>query len=87
MPDITITIVGMNGALSFSPPTATVRVGQRVIWTNADSTAHTATGNGFDTGPIDPGRSSVPILFSAPGNVPYRCTIHPTMTGLLTVTQ
>jgi len=84
--EVTITIVGMAGSQSFSPSPATVRVGQGVVWHNADSIAHTATGSGFDTGVIDPGGTSAPITFSATGSFPYQCTIHPTMTGILTVT-
>jgi len=59
--------------------------GQRVVWHNAYSITHTATGSGSDTGPIAPGRSSAPITFSSAGSFPYQCTIHPSMTGSLTV--
>jgi plastocyanin len=85
--DVTITIVGMAGSQSFSPSPATVTVGQRVFWHNADSITHTATGSGFDTGPIDPGQTSLPVTFSVPGSFPYQCSIHPSMTGVLNVTQ
>jgi plastocyanin len=85
--DLTITIVGMNGANSYNPATATVKAGQTVAWHNADTLDHTATGNGFDTGVVASGMTSAPIRFDAPGTLDYHCTIHPSMTGVLTVTQ
>jgi len=81
-----ITINGQNGGMSYSPASAQARVGQTVIWRNADSTDHTATANngGFNTGVIAPG-GSVSILMTSSGNFNYKCGIHPTMTGSLSV--
>jgi len=85
--DVTITIVGMNGAQSFSPNPATVRVGQTVAWRNADSVTHTATASGvFDTGSIGRNATSAPITMRTAGSVAYLCAIHPSMTGTLNVT-
>ena len=85
-PDLIITIVGDNGGMSFSPANANARVGQTVIWRNADSTFHTATANngGFDTGVIDPGGEKS-LLMGSSGNFNYKCGIHPSMTGSLNV--
>jgi PKD repeat protein len=85
-PDLVITIAGNLGASSYSPNPADVRVGQRVIWRNADVMTHTATGGTFDTGFIAPGASSAPITMSTAGTLPYVCTVHPGMTGTLRVT-
>lgn len=87
--DVVITIVGMNGANSYSPNPATVKVGQTVAWRNADNAAHTSTANGgaFNTGTIAPGATSTPITMTAAGAFPYLCVIHPSMTGTLTVVQ
>ncbi len=85
--DVTITINGMLGSGSYSPNPATVKVGQKVSWKNADSIAHTATGTGFDTGAVNPGQTSAPIAFNTAGNVDYHCSFHPSMVGTLTVTQ
>lgn len=87
-PDVTITIVGMNGSQSYSPNPATVKVGQTVAWRNADVIAHTATANGgaFNTGTIAAGATSSPIMMSTAGSFDYHCTIHPTMVGTVTVT-
>lgn len=87
--DLVITITGMNGNQSYSPNPATVRVGQRVAWRNADSQAHTATANGgaFNTGVIGVNVTSAPITMNNAGSFPYHCTLHPDMVGTLTVTQ
>jgi plastocyanin len=87
--DVTISIVGMNGALSYSPNPATVKVGQTVAWRNADSVSHTATADAgaFDTGTIAAGAKSSPILMATAGSFPYHCAIHGfAMTGTLVVT-
>ncbi len=85
---MTITIEGINGNMSFSPNPVNLRVGQQVVFHNADSITHTATqdGGGFNTGTIGPGATSAPITLSAPGTIGYHCTIHPSMVGTLTVT-
>jgi plastocyanin len=85
--DVTITIQGQNGGMSFSPAGASVRVGQTVGWRNADSTTHTATQDGgrFNTGNIGPGGTSSPIAMTTAGSFPYHCSNHPSMVGTLTV--
>ena len=88
--DVVITMVGMNGSLSYSPNPATVKVGQTVAWKNADSLAHTATADAgtFDTGTLAAGATSSPITMTTAGTFPYHCAIHgSSMTGTLTVTQ
>ena len=84
-----ITIVGMNGNLSYSPNPATVKVGQTVAWLNADAMVHTATADvgKFNTGTIGAGATSTPITMLTAGSFPYHCVIHGfTMTGTLIVT-
>ena len=87
--DVLITIQGMNGAMSFSPASATVRVGQTVAWKNADSITHNIqqNGGGFGTGNIAGGGTSNPVQITQAGSLGYHCAIHPTMTGTMTVTQ
>jgi plastocyanin len=82
--DVTITISGF----AFTPSLASVRVGQRVAWMNADSTTHTATAdNGaFDTGNIAPGTTSAPVMMTSATTLTYHCKIHPFMTASLSVT-
>ena len=93
--DVTITIVGQNGNLSFSPDPGMVPVGKTVAWRNADTGAYggnggtthdiVADGGAFNTGPIAPGSVSSPVMLSTAGSFPYHCSIHPTMVGSLTV--
>ena len=72
---------------AFGPPTVNVKVGDTVTWTNRDSTAHTATatGGGFNTGTINPGKSAS-ATFSKAGTFAYICAIHPNMHGKIVVT-
>ncbi len=73
---------------AFNPKTVSVKVGAKVTWTNQDSTAHTVT---FDTGGAKSGNlaqgATYEQTFSAAGSLTYHCSIHPTMTGTVTVTQ
>ncbi len=87
--NVTITIVGMLGNQSYTPNPGTVKVGQTVAWQNNDVITHTATSDSgaFDTGAIPPGATSNPITMNTAGTFSYHCSIHPTMTGTLTVTQ
>jgi plastocyanin len=73
-------------SFAFSPQAITVSVGQSVVWTNADSVPHTATSDTgmWNSGVIAPG-ASYSMTFSTPGTFTYRCTIHPFMTGTVTV--
>jgi plastocyanin len=66
----------------------TIRVGDRVIWVNNDNMAHSASlytdpasniFDGFNTGFIQPGAESEPILFlkaTDPAGVEYACDVH-----------
>jgi plastocyanin len=78
--DQTVSIAGF----AFSPGTVTVTEGDTVTWTNDDSTAHTATGDGFDTERLDPGQSAT-ITFSTAGTFAYGCAIHSQMRGTVVV--
>jgi plastocyanin len=84
---VTIEIRGMLGSNSYAPNPGSVAVGQQVVWHNADSIPHTATGTGFDTGILSPGATSSPITFTTAGQRNYFCTLHANMTGTLNVTQ
>jgi plastocyanin len=72
---------------TFEPGTITVKTGARIMVSNRDSTAHTATsdaGSSFDTRSIDPGSSST-ITLNRTGRVTYHCRIHPFMHGTIIV--
>jgi plastocyanin len=75
--------VAISG-FSYSPSTVTISVGDTVTWTNSDAQAHTATGNGWNTGELGNGDSGT-ITFGAAGTFDYVCAIHPTMAGRVVV--
>ncbi len=71
---------------AFSPSALTVKKGTVVIFTNADSVAHTVTASEFDSGQLQTGQSfKLDTSNLAPGTYNYSCTIHPSMTGSLIV--
>ena len=75
--------VAISG-FSYSPATVTVTVGDTVTWTNSDAQAHTATGDGWNTGDLGNGDSGS-ITFQTAGTFDYMCGIHPAMRGTVVV--
>lgn len=71
---------------AFSPATLTVKVGDKVTWTNQDSAGHSATADdgSFDTGVLPEGQSGS-ITFSKAGTYTYHCSVHPMMKGTIIV--
>jgi len=79
---VTINVVAINGAQSFSPNPATLPAGQMVVWHNVNNTTHRVVLNdrSVDTGDLAPGASSRPMAIGAAGGQ-YHCSIHPEMIG------
>ena len=79
---VTINVVAIRGAQSFSPNPATLASGQVVVWHNVDSTTHRVVldDGSVDTGDLEPGELSQPMTIGATGNQ-YHCSIHPEMIG------
>lgn len=75
---------------AFSPADITVKKGTTVTWTNQDSTPHTVTETDGKTGPssgdITKG-NHYSFTFDTAGTFQYHCSIHPNMTGTVTVTE
>jgi len=71
---------------AFSPETLTISVGDTVIWTNKDSTTHTATADGgeFDSGNLGNG-DTFSYTFTTAGTFTYYCKIHTSMTATIIV--
>jgi plastocyanin len=78
---VTINIVAIDGAQSFSPNPATVPDGQMVVWHNVDMTTHRVVldDRSVDTGNLAPGAFSSAMMIGSPGQ--YHCAIHPEMVG------
>lgn len=78
---ITIMDYGYTGALTVEP-------GADVTVVNKDSIAHTLTDKAsglFDTGSVAGGGTGSFVAPTKPGRYSFGCTIHPEMTGVLTV--
>jgi plastocyanin len=74
---------------AFSPTSLTVKVGTKVTWTNNDNAQHNVTSDdgGFESsGNLSKGQTYL-VTFSTAGSYPYHCSIHPSMTGTIVVTE
>jgi plastocyanin len=71
---------------NFTPADITVAPGTTVTWTNNDDVEHTVTSstNAFGSSAIETG-NSFSFTFTQPGTYTYFCSIHPFMTGRVTV--
>ncbi len=78
-----ITIAGF----AFGPASLTVPAGATVMVVNQDGANHTvlAMDGSFDTGNIAGKATGMFTAPSKPGSYPYKCAIHPFMTGTLVV--
>lgn len=71
---------------SFVPKEVTVKAGTTVQWTNKDDIPHTATSDDgtFSSAVLDTNQT-FHFLFATAGRFPYRCKLHPVMTGIVEV--
>ncbi len=74
--------------IAFDPKDVTVKVGQKVTWTNDDSTDHNVTSQSGETIKSDNFGKGGTFSFTPTkaGKISYVCTIHPGMTATLNVT-
>jgi plastocyanin len=75
--------------IQFAPKDQTVKVGDKVTWTNDDAVAHNVTANSgasFKSSDFGQGKT-YEYTPKAAGTIKYTCTIHPGMDGTLTVTK
>ena len=73
--------------VKFDPKTASATVGQTICWVNEDSVDHDAVANSgadFKSELFGKGKTFTATV-DQPGTVKYECTIHPGMTGEITV--
>ncbi len=80
--EVGVTIVSR----AYQPAALTIEAGQTVTWTNRGFTPHTVTalGGEFDSGRLNVGES-FKVTFSTPGSFAYKCEVHPSMRGTVTV--
>ena len=72
----------------FEPSGAAIQPGDTITWTNNGNHPHTVTADdgSFDSGTLQPGKSFSHTFWN-PATVPYHCSIHPLMTGSVSVGQ
>jgi plastocyanin len=69
---------------AFKPGTLTVAKGTKVEFENESRSPHTATGAGFDSKRLGPGKGFA-VRFNQRGTFRYHCKIHPDMKGKIVV--
>jgi amicyanin len=72
---------------AFSPSSLTIKVGDKVTWTNQDSAPHTVTADSrgeFDSGRLSQG-DTFSYTFDTAGTFDYHCSIHPFMQATVIV--
>jgi plastocyanin len=74
------------GNFTFNSPTLTVKPGTTVTWTNADDIPHTVVSKdgAFKSKVLDTG-DRFSFTFAKVGQFGYYCSLHPHMTGTVTV--
>jgi plastocyanin len=80
----TVTIDMKN--IAFNPKSVTVKVGQKVKWTNSDDVPHDVVGGPLKSKTFGKG-GSFEFTPKKAETISYVCTIHPGMNGKLTVTS
>ena len=83
------TVAAAMSDTAFAPATIAAKVGDVIVWTNNDSTTHTATytDDPACTTPNLAAGATGGLSFSAPGTYAILCKIHPSMTGTIEVTS
>lgn len=88
-PDSGGTVPVVMKSLDFTPTTVDAKVGQKVTWTNEDSSPHNVT---YVSGPrftssrpvMRPG-TDFSLRLTEPGTIHYFCSIHPWMRATIVV--
>jgi len=71
---------------AFTPKQLTIQAGSTVRWTNKDDLPHTVTSDsGLFSSPALDTNQTFQFTFEKPGKFLYFCTLHPMMTGVITV--
>jgi plastocyanin len=70
----------------FEPKDAVVEPGTTLMWINHGQVQHTVTADDgqFDSGVLNPGDSFLATVEGS-GTLTYHCTLHPEMTGSITI--
>lgn len=73
---------------AFNQSSLTIKKGDTIVWTNKDSVPHTVTGNagGPSSGTLNQNQT-YSFTFNSVGTFSYKCAPHPSMTGVVMVTE
>jgi plastocyanin len=80
---VTVKIQGF----AFNPADVSVSQGDTVEWINEDAVSNIIKFAGFESGPLGQGEKFSHKFIEGPGEYPYSCAIHPSMTGKVVVTK
>lgn len=83
-PAVTETTSVAIKSFAFSPQDIKVKKGDTVTWKNEDAATHTIKSDSFQSGDISTG-GTYQHKFENAGTFNYSCSIHPSMTGTVTV--
>jgi plastocyanin len=75
--------------IAFSPTSVTVKVGQKITWTNKDTVAHNVTSRSGESvsSPTFGQGGTFSFTPTKAGTIDYTCTVHPGMNGKIVVTK
>jgi plastocyanin len=75
--------------IAFAPASVTVKVGQKITWTNDDAVEHNVTSQSGEkiSSPNFGKGATFSFTPTKAGTIDYVCTIHPGMNGKIVVTQ
>jgi plastocyanin len=76
--------------LEFTPASVSVRLGQRVVWRNDDTSPHNVTyvsGPRFKSSGTLPRGATFSLKATSPGTIHYFCTLHPWMKATIVVSR
>ena len=80
-----VVVVQIQDALTFTPGTVSIKVGESVTWQNFSGTKHTTTSDQFDWDQTVDNGQSFTRTFTTAGSFPYHCNIHAGMKGTVVV--
>jgi plastocyanin len=73
--------------LGFAPARVSARVGDTIVWVNADFVAHTATARNGAWDVMMPPNTKKELVLKSAGTLDYYCRFHPNMVGKITVAE
>jgi len=72
--------------MKFSPAIISVKKGTTITWTNQDSANHRLFSSAFDSALMSQ-NDKFNFVATVVGTLDYQCTLHPSMTGKIIVTE